>query len=98
MFKLPSIIVKKDSAAPYAWYLKWYYKLHDGLQRNTFKSLEKEVNQLKEDEKLSSLLQGKEVIEQYYAVARSKVNANCPKATEILSGFYISQLSYNNIL
>ena len=59
MFKLSSIVVKKNSVAPL--YLKCYYKLYDGLQRNTFKSLEKEVNQLKDDEKLSDMLQGKEV-------------------------------------
>ena len=58
-FKLSSVVIKKDSAAPL--YLKYYYKLYDGLQRNTFKSLEKEVNQLKDDEKLSDMLQGKEV-------------------------------------
>ena len=60
MFKLRSIAVKKDSEAP--WYLKWYYKLHDGLRKSTtFKVMEKDFNQLKDDEKLSSMLQGKEV-------------------------------------
>lgn len=60
MFKLPSVVVKKESAAPL--YLKCYHKLYDGLQRNTFKSLEREVNQLKDDEKLCDMLQGKEVV------------------------------------
>ena len=57
---LSSIAVKKDNAAPQ--YLKWYYQLHDGLRKSTtFKVMEKEINQLKDDEKLSSMLQGKEV-------------------------------------
>ena len=60
MFKVHSIAVKKDSENP--WHLKWYYKLHDRLRKSTtFKVMEKEFNQLKEDEKLSSMLQGKEV-------------------------------------
>lgn len=58
-FKLPLIVVNKESTAPS--YMKWFYMLYDGLQRNTFKVMEKEVNQLKDSEKLSSLLQGKEV-------------------------------------
>ena len=67
MFKLPSIAVKKNSAA--ARCLKWYYKLHDGLRKSiTFKVMEKEVNQLKDDEKLSNLLQGIEVNNVYYKV------------------------------
>ena len=61
MFKLDSIAVKKDGEVPR--YLKWYYKLHDGLQKSTtFKVMEKEFNQLKDDERLSNMLQGKEVI------------------------------------
>ena len=56
---MPSIVIKKKYEVPFC--LKWYYKVYDGLRKNLFKSLEKEVNQLKDDEKLSNLLQGIEV-------------------------------------
>ena len=60
MLTLSSIAVKKEAAGPQ--YLKWYYQLHDGLRKSTtFKVMEKEYNKLKDDEKLSSMLQGKEV-------------------------------------
>jgi len=59
MFKISSVVIKKKHEASF--YLRWYYKVYDGLRKNLFKSLEKELNQLKDDEKLNILLQGKEV-------------------------------------
>ena len=59
-FKLHSVAVKRDGTA--SGYMKWYYRVHDELRKSiTFKAMEKEVNQLKDDEKLSSMLQGEEV-------------------------------------
>ena len=59
-FKLHSVTVKKDGSA--SRWLKLYYKVYDRLRKSvTFKVMEKEVNQLKDDEKLSNMLQGKEV-------------------------------------
>ena len=46
-------------------YLIWYQKLTNVIFGNSFKELEKDVNDLQSEDKLTSLLQGLEVIDEY---------------------------------
>ena len=59
--KKTSYRVEKNPKVP--WYLFWYQKLTNIIFRNTFQELEQNVNELLSEDKLSSLLQGLEVIE-----------------------------------
>ena len=60
MVKINSIVFKNITVVG-PFYLQWYYKMQDAMWKNTFKPVEKEVNQLKDDEKLINMLQGIEV-------------------------------------
>ena len=59
--KKTSYRVEKNPEVP--WYLFWYQTLTNLIFRNTFQELEQNVNELLSEDKLSSLLQGLEVIE-----------------------------------
>ena len=52
-----------------SWYTSWYHKLTNTIFRNSFKELERNVNELQSEDKLSSLLQGLEVVEYTYLLA-----------------------------
>ena len=44
------------------WYLFWYYTIANNIFKSSFEELEGKINELRSEDKLSSLLQGFEVI------------------------------------